>query len=800
MAISVSTNISSIIAQNYAASASAKITSNISKLSSGLRINSAADDASGMAISEKLKSQIRGIERASMNAQDGISLLQTAEGGLESIQSLAQRMRELAVQASNGIYTSTDREEIQKEIDQLNDEIDHIAESTEFNTRKLLNGNSSALWSSGSTDIDVNIKGKVAEGNYKMNISVEAGDNYIYKTDVMTLSEDALGGQITTAGGTQNTTNVVSVSDLKTIESTGTSYYTVDIGGDSAVSAASASVTASYLQTGSMFSLDTSASSVTFSTPNVTSSGYVEVQFSGEVTSATTTVQGASFRYIDAKSGEIGEWQTATVTLSGDTAAVSASGIEADGGTLDLTFDVILGTGGRIQNGDKVLLTVMEDYSSVADLSSSGGGTVRISGGASGQAGPTIYFTGTNTLTLKDDGDSDIDFNSVTVYYSTMDEATGSLNIGSMSLNFKETTNNYTDNNGFTTTGSFNLDVNGAGEAATTSTKMKDISLFTTDDGKNLFNQTQSLTIYGNGSSATIYLEGDDTISDFERKLQDAIVNGLNMGVNTETSENVSDVNNNLVNFVGAATEYSNEALEGTFIIQTAKLGLDGMLTFAGDEELINALSLATIQEGSNSALSIDVYDAHTGSLVGSDTVNDYKLKDVIAGIDVEIDSSIGLSVSWDDTHKKMQFSSGGDEEVFLHLVDNSTVLQIGAYEGQTADISIGQTDSDGLGLDEVFLVDQERAQNAISIIDRALSKVSSIRADVGAQISRLEYTISGLDTASENLTSSLGRIQNLDMAQEMTQFTMNQILSQAAVSMIGQANSQPQLALQLLG
>ncbi|MGE4318936.1 MAG: flagellin [Deferribacterales bacterium] len=800
MAISVSTNISSIIAQNYAASASAKITKNISKLSSGLRINSAADDASGMAISEKLKSQIRGINRASMNAQDGISLLQTAEGGLESIQSLAQRMRELAVQASNGIYTSTDREEIQKEIDQLNDEIDHIAESTEFNTRKLLNGNSSALWSSASTDINVNIKGKVAEGNYRMNISVEAGDNYVYKTDVMTLSEDSLGGQITTAGGTENSTNVVSVSDLKTIESTGTSYYTVTIGGDSAVSAASASVTASYLQKGSMFSLDTSASSVTFSTPDVTSSGYVEVQFSSEVTSATTTVQGASFRYIDAKSGHVGNWQTATVTLTGDTALVSASGMEAEGGTLDLTFDVVLGTGGRIQNGDKVLLTVNEDYSAAADISSSGGGTVRISGGASGQAGPTIYFTGTNTLTLKDDGDTDIDFNGVTVYYSTMDEETGSLNIGSMSLNFKEATNNYTDNNGLTTTGSFHLDVNGAGEAATTSTKLKDISRFVTDDGRNLFDQTQSLTIYGNGRSATIYLEGDDTISDFEQKLQNAIVDGLAMGVDTGTSENVSDVNNNLVNFVGSATEYTNEALEGTFIIQTAKLGLDGMLTFAGDEELINALSLATLQEGSNSALSIDVYDAHTGSLVGSDTVNDYKLKDVIAGIDVEIDSSIGLDISWDDTQKEMRFSSGGDEEVFLHLVDNSTILQIGAYEGQTADISIGQTDSDGLGLDEVFLVDQERAQNSITIIDKALSRVSSIRADVGAQISRLEYTIAGLGTASENLTSSLGRIQNLDMAKEMTQFTMNQILSQAAVSMIGQANSQPQLALSLIG
>lgn len=110
------------------------------KLSSGLRINKAADDAAGLAISEKMRGQIRGLETAQRNAQDGISLIQTAEGALNETHSILQRTRELAVQASNDTNTDTDRGEIQKEIDQLTEEIDRIANSTEFNTQKLLDG------------------------------------------------------------------------------------------------------------------------------------------------------------------------------------------------------------------------------------------------------------------------------------------------------------------------------------------------------------------------------------------------------------------------------------------------------------------------------------------------------------------------------------------------------------------------------------------------------------------------------------------------------------------------------------
>ena len=113
------------------------------KLSSGLRINRAGDDAAGLAISEKMRGQIRGLTQASRNSADGISMIQTAEGALNETTNILQRMRELAVQASNDTNTTSDREEIQKEINALTEEVDRIANNTEFNTQKLLNGSKS---------------------------------------------------------------------------------------------------------------------------------------------------------------------------------------------------------------------------------------------------------------------------------------------------------------------------------------------------------------------------------------------------------------------------------------------------------------------------------------------------------------------------------------------------------------------------------------------------------------------------------------------------------------------------------
>ena len=148
------------------------------KLSSGLRINRAGDDAAGLAISEKMRGQIRGLTQASRNASDGISMIQTAEGALNETTNILQRMRELAVQASNDTNTSSDRNEIQKEIDALTEEIDRIANNTEFNTQKLLNGNKSGV----GGDV-VNEKVTESKGKFKIELDTELQANDIITID-----------------------------------------------------------------------------------------------------------------------------------------------------------------------------------------------------------------------------------------------------------------------------------------------------------------------------------------------------------------------------------------------------------------------------------------------------------------------------------------------------------------------------------------------------------------------------------------------------------------------------------------
>src|SRR3712207_4783428 len=119
----------------------ASLAKSVEKLSSGLRINRAADDAAGLTISEKLRGQVRGLNQAVRNAQDGISMIQTAEGGLNEVHTILQRMRELSVQASNDTLTQTDRDSISQEMVALGSEIDRIGNNTQFNTKAVLTGN-----------------------------------------------------------------------------------------------------------------------------------------------------------------------------------------------------------------------------------------------------------------------------------------------------------------------------------------------------------------------------------------------------------------------------------------------------------------------------------------------------------------------------------------------------------------------------------------------------------------------------------------------------------------------------------
>ena len=169
----VNTNISALQANNQMARNVSGQSKSMEKLSSGLRIKRAADDAAGLAISEKMRAQIKGLTQAERNVQDGISVVQTAEGALEETGNIMQRMRELSVQAANETNTDEERKKIQNELTQLAQEVERISSTTEFNGKKLLNGTTTKLKLQVGANFGTNIKSGLAKDTNDNQIVVD---------------------------------------------------------------------------------------------------------------------------------------------------------------------------------------------------------------------------------------------------------------------------------------------------------------------------------------------------------------------------------------------------------------------------------------------------------------------------------------------------------------------------------------------------------------------------------------------------------------------------------------------------
>ncbi|NCC96251.1 MAG: hypothetical protein EOM02_05355 [Synergistales bacterium] len=180
-------NISAMLAGNALDKSQRAGEKSIGKLSSGLRINDASDDAAGLSISEKMRSQVGGLDQARRNSQDGISMIQTAEGALNESHSALQRMRELSVQAANDTLTSNDRQHIQRELDQLVDELERISSTTTFNGKRLLDGSFGSVATESSSDFRVSFNsggGDGVSGNYRLQLNAKAGKGEVKKSNI----------------------------------------------------------------------------------------------------------------------------------------------------------------------------------------------------------------------------------------------------------------------------------------------------------------------------------------------------------------------------------------------------------------------------------------------------------------------------------------------------------------------------------------------------------------------------------------------------------------------------------------
>lgn len=907
MSMVVMHNIPALSAYNTVNRTSSSLQKSIQKLSTGLRINSAADDAAGLAISEKMRAQIRGLDRAVSNSQDGISMIQTAEGALNETHSILQRMRELSVQSANDTLTQQDRGYIQLEIDQLREEITRIGNTTQFNKKKLLNGDAAVLWSSDNLNTKAIINGglrqvdqfgqkKAAEGNYKIDVRAEPGQAQVKKSDIFkikhkdvitdvtlnavagakgvsvnnvpagdytidkadadnTVTTPALQGaynaksfhisestlQFTTAPTTTATdatievlgitfavTDVVGTDDKEklrdkvfgvittkeakqkfaeagydvTLEASGTDSIKITAVKTDGTNAMAASNLLKWNKgsTGSVgtntagaadnkeFSINGTNKTLTVAnTENITTNANILF----EVTNVNHDSDSVTLKATVSKLGVDGRTSTETyegIVLKGDAAAATELGDKLGLGAA-AAFTLKLGKYGSygFEKGSKLVYNVSKGKDGTAPKADV---TLTVSGQQNqewdGKWGTNVTRSsasyGLDSTKVKG---KDISFKN---YY--LNEKTGEVMEGTVKL----TLNDDFKKDGKAELAKFHATY--VGEVARGDVKLRDLDKFW--DAQGVFSQKDAKTLtltQGDGKQTSVTLYANDTLKDVQRKLNAAIGAGLGQAKYIDDGEG----GKHFVDFVDTASGNS-ESVNGTFVIRSVVSGSAGTISFSGDENIINALSLNVIQEATESSYTVSVKDAHSGDIVASNVqITGNRLYGVVnPNVDVEFDAMAGVSATWDSARKGFVYAAK-DYSTTLHLADNTTVFQIGANEGEDMGINIGDMRAHALGLNAVLVTDRASAARSITIIDNAIDKVSTQRAKLGAYQNRLEHTINNLNTAAENLTSAESRIRDTDMAKEMMNFTKLQIMLQAGTSMLAQANQLPQSVLTLI-
>ncbi len=772
-------NIYSMVPQLALNRASYGLSQSIEKLSSGLEINSSFDNPSGYSISEKMRGYIVGLKTAGENAQNGMSMLQTAEGAATQITDILGRMRELAVQGANGTYTAGDLAEIQKEMDQLKEEIDRISDTTEYNTIKLLNGDTAGELNSSTDKIEAIVTGTVETGNYDILVDSDPGTNEIQKSQIFSIREGSIGATIATAG----TTNAFSVSEPQGFSPDEDVTITV---GDSNGSFDNVNINSIYKQDESAFNI------TPFTAVTSNESGYYLVEFT-ETTGdeGITDATEVRVKFYSAEKGDEGAWVETTV---GALVATAGYTYQSNSYEVNVRLDITVGEPFTATTGDKILLNVTDNknITAVGTLAISGGGTLQLDNG------PVVYFDEANSLTKSNNKDGIVDTHATVLHSFTLNEDNGAVEYSNITLNMEE----YTPESAIATlsetlTGVITVEIRGAGEAVTATTKLSDVDAFYDSNGIFMFQSTQELRIYSNDGYTDIYLEGDDTFAEVEAKLNDALVKDLGLG-----SGNTA-VDKQLVQFIeNSSPEVGISATAGNFIVQTAVPGEPGEISFIGSQDVLDALGFSVVQESTNSITRVTAKDSETGVVVGELLTASSRVGDLIEGLDVIIDPRIGVHSTYNEFTGKLEFEKSErleDKNITLHVVDDRTEIQVGTEQGEKIDITIPRLDTTALGINKTVIATQEDAQNAITEIDDAMAIVISVRGEIGAKVNRMEVASSILEESRTNITAAESRIRDLDIAEETTRYTSEQVKYQASMAVLAQANQIPQMTLELL-
>ena len=697
---SINTNLSALNAQHNLQKQEREMDQAMARLSSGQRINSAADDAAGSAIASKMEAQVRSLGVAIRNANDAISLTQTAEGALGEVENILQRMRELSVQAGNSTLNQSDRDQIQLEMNQLAEEIDTISDNTNFNNVSLLNG---------------------SQNSVTMQIGTQADDTLEIALDNTSVSALGIGSSDTVTKGQFITDRVITLVDVTATD--------VKLNGEDIFAS----------------NLDISA----------------------------TTVRGASDDQKGAPDGAAGD--------DGQLGAIAlATKINTNTGKHGVTaeaFNIVTAKSNVYEAGSVVINNVtVQSRATLAEFITAVNEEVHEVEASINNDG-FLQFTN-NGATIG----FDADFMGITA-----DEYGGFVKMTSNDGSLIEIEAG-SKNNGF--------------QAATgTLADLLEFGMVEVKAGVN------GQTVYGGNAvvDGTV-LQASDGL-----KINDVLIEMLS----TQTTDNVSA--GDKANAINAKSALTGVIATGSNSIDIV-LGL-GQATMA--EHSTATINGVTVDFSGDTSVK-DVVDAVNAAMSGN---NDIVASTTVEG-NLQLSSASGATIAVNDTTA----ATGGAGKLFVSATytrDGSTAtitsgvgtlrgfIDLTSLDGTAIKIEDGQQDTavdtgtDRIGFSStneegtesrgVSVATVDAASSSLSSLDTALETVSKFRASFGAYENRLDATINNLTTLKVNTDAARSRIEDADFAAETSNLTKSQILSQAATSMLAQANASKQNLLALL-
>ncbi|WDP89774.1 MAG: flagellar protein FlaB [Desulfobacter sp.] len=818
MALRINTNIASMNAHKQLINTDSKLSDSLERLSSGLRINKAADDASGMAIADSLRSQALGLGQAIRNGNDGISIVQTADAALQESINIVNTIKQKSIQAAQDGQTTESRKAIQSDISKLREELDTIAKTTAFNNQKLLSGNftnkkfqigayagetvdisiqsteatkighitTSDLTFAGEGTTELNIYSNLLDQTFSLNtIDIQYNNSRENSlgavADAINKLSDVLGISATASVESKTESNIVAGSTDASFAINGITIGALNVAENDADGALVAAinnktsehgVTASVDQAGvlTLTSTDDRAIEVTMGadtqavmggTEDMSTLGKVEVRQEG--TSQITITDANAEAGIAVSVGGDGLLKVGAITNTGEVMEL-ASGTLLDAGTT-------IASGSNLQGSFKTTLdTTMASGSNIV-----GEGTIIQSGSTIG-SGTTIQ------------ADLRIDqLGAVTTDNSTL--ASGSL-----------------------------LKAGAAGG----DTIIESGSRFEGDVSAHLSGSASGAVVVSGGYTYIAAGETAQLTSDFTTTGTTLLATGSDLHTDTVIAAGSTVYADMTTNQIG--TTVADMTVQGGSVFETGttfKTGTElknnvmvGSGEISGDSMTLSKAS--TI--GANSSLA-------TGSSLGGNatTVDDEVVadgKDMLLARNSDIASGSTLTagtVLTNDiiatggevykegmTLDKDIVTSGNVALTKAMVINSGSILKSGTILGQNTTAADDRVDSfttqgEAYRLSDVDVTTQEGAQIGIAVADAALKALDKVRSDLGSVQNQLTSTIANISTTKVNVSSAESTIRDVDFAEESANFTKMQILSQAGTFAMSQANSSAQQVLSLL-